>query len=1129
MTDNDRNGQSTRGPATGPTTPTIVTIGASAGGVTALQRFFEALPEEPGAAFVVVVHLDPDHRSELPQILAGRTRMPVMQVNKAEKLEANHVYVIPPDRRVQLIDHEISPTEFEEPRGKRAPIDGFLRSATEHATDGFAIILSGAGSDGAIGVRAVKEAGGIILVQDPEEAEYSSMPRSAIASGVADFVLPVRDLAARLVELIRIKRTAKQPEEPEVDEELLRRVLAHLRVRTGHDFSKYKRSTVLRRLGRRMQVTRTDNLSDYYQVLRDSADEAQALLSDLLISVTTFFRDHDAFEALKTQVLPGLFEERGLDATIRIWVSGCATGEEAYSIAMLLQEEAAKHELRPPIQIFGSDLDARALAVAREGRYPASIEADVSEDRLRRFFMREGDGYRVRQEVRDTILFAVHDLLKDPPFSHVDLISCRNVLIYLDRDLQDQVCNTFHYALNPGGFLLLGASEAADNPPGLFRTIDRNARIYKSITQTGDRPRLLPRLVGPVTIRDQTALVGRHVSPTVALSEAALHRRILEQVAPPSILVDDMHRVIHLSENAGRYLQPSGGSLSGDVVDLARSELRFELRSALHRFFEQRQPTLSLPIMVQFNGAPHRVHLQVTGATDATEAPRALVIFIEGEAVDERFVSAGPEQATNEIVRRLRQELELTQSRLRTVREESDAANEELRAANEELQSINEEYRSTSEELETSKEELQSINEELQTVNSELKLKLEAISRAHSDLQNLMAATDFGTLFLDSQLRIKRFTDKVTELFSLTPGDEGRPITDFSHQLDYPDLTKDARSVLSNLTPVRREVKSREGRWYDVRMRPYRTVDDKIDGVVITFVDISERLKVEDALRDSEHKLLQLKSLVDLSRDPIFIWDFDDGIVEWNRGCEELYGYTRAEALGKTKEKLLGTQVRNSSFNKLRETLLAQGSWSGELRQETKDGRALVVESRMGLEALDGRRLVMESTRDITDRKLWEQRQTLLLGELAHRVKNTLSVVQSIAHQTLRSSSSADDFMEHFGGRLLALDTAHSLLVQSDWQGAELGALARRQLEPYISDNPDRLRIEGETVVLPADLATPFGLVLHELATNAAKYGSLTKAKGTVSLSWKVTKRNDESILTVIWKESGGPVVKPPA
>ena len=969
MADNNTDGLSNREAKPDPTQPTIVTIGASAGGVTALQRFFEVLPEQTGAAFVVVVHLDPDHRSELPQILAGRTRMPVIQVNETQKLKADHVYVIPPDRRVELIDHEISPTVFDEPRGRRAPIDGFLRSATERTGDCFAIILSGAGSDGAIGVRAVKEAGGIILVQDPEEAEYSSMPRSAIASGVADFILPVRDLATRLVELVRIKRTVKQPEEPEVDEELLRRVLAHLRVRTGHDFSKYKRSTVLRRLARRMHVTRTENLSEYYEVLRESTDEAQALLSDLLISVTTFFRDHDAFEALATQGLPGLFEGRELDATIRVWVSGCATGEEAYSIAMLLQEEAAKHELRPPIQMFGSDLDARALAVAREGRYPASIEADVSEDRLRRCFIREGERYRVRQELRDTVLFAVHDMLKDPPFSHVDLISCRNVLIYLDRDLQDQVCNTFHYALNPGGFLILGASETADSPPGLFRTIDRTARIYKSITQTGDRPRLLPRLLGPVTVRDQTALVGRHISPSVALSEATLHRRVLEEVAPPSILVDDMHRVIHLSENAGRYLQPSGGSLSGDVVDLSRPELRFELRSALHRFFEQRRPTLSLPIMVRFNGAPHRVHLQVAGATGATEAPRALVMFIEGEAIGETVISAEPEQATNEIVRRLRQELELTQARLRTVREESDGANEELRAANEELQSINEEYRSTSEELETSKEELQSINEELQTVNTELKLKLDAISRANSDLQNLLAATDFGTLFLDAGLRIKSFTDRATELFSITSSDEGRPISDFSHQLEYGDLIDDCRKVLSDLAPIRREIHSRRNLWYDVRMRPYRTVDNKIDGVVITFVDITERLHTEQALRDSELHLRQQKRLVELARVPIFIWEPGGSILEWNRGCEELYGYTREEAIGKRKEELVKTEVPGSSFEEVTNKLREEGIWTGELLHRARDGRVLTVEALIQVESVGGRQLALQSMRYISDRK----------------------------------------------------------------------------------------------------------------------------------------------------------------
>jgi len=631
---------------------------------------------------------------------------------------------------------------------------------------------------------------------------------------------------------------------------------------------------------------------------------------------------------------------------------------------MLLMEEGGRRDLRPPIQVFGSDLDARALTVAREGRYPATIENDVGEERLRRFFIREGDGYRVRQDLRDMVLFALHDLLKDPPFSRVDLISCRNVLIYLDRELQEQVCSTFHYALNPGGFLLLGSSETAENPPGLFRTIDRAARLYQSTAHPGDKPRSLPRLLGPVRVREQVAQLARGSSPSAALTDAAAHRRAIEKVAPPSILVDETHRVVHLSDNAGRFLLPSGGPLSGDIVDLVRPELRFELRSALHRLFEQNAASLSLPIAVRFNGAAHRVLLLVQMAENAevSGTRTAVVMFIEGEKLPEGLVSP-QRQASDETVRRLTQELELTQARLRAVREESEAANEELRAANEELQSINEEYRSTSEELETSKEELQSINEELQTVNTELKLKLETISRAHSDLQNLMAATEIGTLFLDSGLRIKRFTERVTELFSITPNDEGRPITDFAHKLEYDDLIKDARTVLADLTPVRREIRSRTGQWYDLRVRPYRTVDNKIDGVVITFVDVTERRQVEEALRESEMRLGQQKSLLDLLRDPIAVWDLSGGILEWNRGCEALFGFTRAEALGQHKELLLASEIPGSSFEEVKALLLRTGKWAGPMRQRRKDGTVVQVHTKLQLETLDGKRVVLESMR----------------------------------------------------------------------------------------------------------------------------------------------------------------------
>jgi len=1127
---NERNGGVEDASSRGNLKPIIVGIGASAGGIKALLTFFEALPEDTGAAFVVVVHLDPQSHSDLSSILGARTRMPVVQIKETERLEANRVYVIPPDRRLHITDHEISAAKFDEPRGQRAPIDLFFRSLAAEHGDGFAVILTGAGSDGALGVRAVKEAGGIILVQDPSEAEYPSMPRSAIATGDADFVLPVRDLAARLVELARNRDAISVTEGRKFDGELLRRILAHVRVRTGHDFSKYKRSAVLRRISRRMQITRTEDAKDYYDFLRDNVDEAQALLGDLLITVTTFFRDAEAFETLKSSVLPQLFDTKDPTDTIRVWVPGCATGEEAYTLSVLLLEEAARHHLRPTFQVFGSDLDARALTTAREGRFPAAIEADLSEERLRRFFAREGDHYRVRRELRDVVLFANHSLLKDPPFSRIDLISCRNLLIYLDRELQQQVCSTFHYALHPGGYLLLGSSETADNPPGLFRNIDRKWRIYQSTAHPGEK-RLLPRLLSGLEGRDQDTQLSRPTGSGSALSGAALHRQVLERIAPPSILIDQAHRVAHLSENAGRYLQPSGGPLSGDAVDLVRPELRFDLRSALHRAFEHREPTLTLPIIVRFNGSPHRVHMLVKpGGEDDDVKPRnAVVLFFEGEAIDQTPTTNDQRLETDETVRRLREELLLTQARLRTTREESEAASEGLRAANEELQSINEEYRSTSEELETSKEELQSINEELQTVNSELKLKLDAVSRAHSDLQNLMAATDIGTLFLDSALRIKRFTERVTELFRVTPSDEGRPVTDFAHMLEYDDLVRDAQAVLAHLAPIRREIRSRSDRWYDVRLRPYRTVDDKIDGVVITFVDITERRDVEEALRASEALLRQEKRLVELSRDPILIWDFDDGIVEWNRGSEELYGYSRDEALGKSKEQLLSTIVPGSSFTELRTKLNNEGTWTGEIRHRSKGGREVVVESRIILESVNGRRLALESTRDITERKLWERRQQLLLAELTHRVKNTLSVVQAIAHQTRRTTSSAEDFVQRFEGRLLALSRAHNLLTDSEWTGADLAALARSQLAPHIPDNPERLRIEGSPVTLPTDIATPFGLVLHELATNAAKYGAFSVPTGTVHLSWTLNLRNNRRVVGVVWREQGGPPATTPA
>lgn len=861
----------------------VAGIGTSAGGVQALKTFFGALPDRVGAALVVILHLDPEYQSEMTQILARHTKMPVLQVDKPLKLEPDHVYVIPPNRRLFVTDHEISVAEFEEPRGHRAPIDLFFRSLSEQRGDGFAVILTGAGSDGAVGVKAVKESGGVILVQDPDEAEYPSMPRSAIASGNADFVLPLRQLARQFVELVRSREQLKA-QGPDAADDALRRIPGQLRARTGHDFSKYKRATVMRRIARRMQVAGVSALEDYAGYLRDHAEENQALFGDLLISVTNFFREPYCFEALAELVIPRLFEGHESGSPIRVWIAGCATGEEAYSIAILLQEEASRRRVRPEIQLFATDLDAAALAIAREGCYPTSIDVDVSEERLHRFFAKEGDHYRVRRELRDTIVFAEHSVFKNPPFSHLDLISCRNLLIYLDRDLQNQVYGTFNYALVRNGYLFLGSSESAEDG-GLFRMVSREARIFQSTGHSA--PHLPPPSRLPAGVRLlEIPIIPPPPRTASAAHASAEHRQALEDLAPPSIIVDQAYKLLHLSENAGRYLLPPPGQPTTDAADLARPELRLDLRAALHRAFEQGEPSLTLPIPVKFNGKAHQVSLHVRPVRREGAAPTAIIMFLEGGEAGE-LAPGGERGGADQDFRykKLADELIATRAHLKASREEYGAATEDLRAANEELQSINEEYRSTTEELETSREELQSMNEELQTLNNELKFKLEAVSHAHNDLQNLMSATDIGTLFLDGELHIKRFTPRVTEIFNIKSGDEGRPITDFTHRLDYATLVKDTHTIMATLAPIEHEVRSSDNRWFLMRLRPYRTLDDKIEGVIVTFIDVTERREAEAKLRESEMRLQQAREAAEL------------GIIDYTTGQQKVWCDARVLAL----------------------------------------------------------------------------------------------------------------------------------------------------------------------------------------------------------------------------------------
>jgi two-component system CheB/CheR fusion protein len=843
-----------------PRTVPTVGIGASAGGVEALQKFFGTVPPDLGLAYVVVLHLAPDRKSELPAILRRQTRMPVSQVGDHDKvhLDADHVYVIAPDRKLEVTDHSIGASAFEQPHGQRTAIDLFFRSLASAHKDGFAVVLSGSGTDGAVGAKAVKEAGGVVLVQDPSEASHDGMPRAVIATGAADVVLPVRELAARLGELARSQEQVSKTlgrgegdrEMAEAESRALERVLDLLKSRTGHDFSMYKRATVLRRLARRMQLAHCASIADYLEYLRDNVEEARRLFDDLLISVTTFFRDPEAWAALSTQVIAPLVERAGANEQLRVWVPGCATGEEAFTLAILFEEEFARRGTHGEIVIFASDVDEGALAVAREGIFLNAITADLSDERLARYFEIHDDHYRIVRSIRDRVVFATHSLLRDPPFSRVHLLSCRNLLIYLDRDMQEQVMAVFRYACRENGYLFLGASEYASGE--LFSTVDKKHRIFQ-VRTSAERSRLPELLAAP------SPLVHKHELEVRAHSKqsaAEAHVEAIEEVAPPSLLVDDRWNVLHLSPLAARFLQQSAGPLARRVTDLVRTELRDELHVALHHAFERSEAVLSQFVNVAFNGTAHRVAVLVQKRPVKRGArPQVLVTFLDSGVALAPAESAA-EESTTDLVHALREELRRSEQHVDRMRDDHHVTNEDLRAANEELQSLNEEYRSTTEELETSKEELQSINEELETVNNELKTKLDEVSHAHADIENLMAATDVAILFLDPDLRIKRYTPRLRQFFNVKTRDLGRPIGDVTHSLDYTELQDDARRVLSNLDPIERQARSGDGHGFIVRLIPYRIAGaETADGVVITFVDVTPLKQAESALRESERRL----------------------------------------------------------------------------------------------------------------------------------------------------------------------------------------------------------------------------------------------------------------------------------
>ncbi len=812
-------------------------------------------------AFIVVLHLSPNKESRLTEILQRETSLDIQQVQEKTLIESDHIYVIPPDKLLSVENDHLALSDPEKEHGVDS-IDLLFRTlARKKQKHSAGIILSGAGSDGVTGMKIIKREGGITIAQDPDEAEHSSMPKSAIQSGAVDKVLPVEEIVK---ELLRYRDTLNDVQVSEKAGELLdtgeaKKILSEIfkkiRNRNQQDFSNYRQSTVLRRIDRRMRVSRVKTLSEYLDYIDENPEEIDKLHEDLLISVTHFFRDSEAFKAFEKKVIPKLFEDKKSDEQIRIWVPGCATGEEAYSVAILAEEYASTLDERPEIQIFATDVDKKALNKARSGQYPKSIKNDITQDRINRFFKEIDEAYVVKEKLREKVLFASHDLLRNPPFSRIDLITCRNLLIYINSDLQSEVFNLFHYALRNSGWLFLGKSDARLGIENLFAPVSKKNRIYRQKNSSSSRT-TLPDL--PLLFKSSPISRYQNSNKNRQTNLEKLHWSMLvRHYAPQSTLITDDYDVVHSTDGIDRYLKYSGGEPSNNILDMVKPEIRQNLRSLLFQLKnEESRPPLKKD-RISYDDDSKKIELSVRRFSNK-DFPEGLiqVIFKEISEQEEKAESGSkvserdtPEKK-DDIIASLEKELEYTKEQLQLSIEEYETSNEELRASNEELQSMNEELQSTAEELETSQEELQSVNEELKTTNEQLENKIEELSRAHSDLENLMEATEVGIIFVDRDLCIKRFTTAATDIFSLIESDKGRPLKHISDSLEYEGLQDDIENVLNNIDKTKRVVKTNDDRWYIMRLEPYLSSEDKIDGVVVSFTEFTELREARKTIKE---------------------------------------------------------------------------------------------------------------------------------------------------------------------------------------------------------------------------------------------------------------------------------------
>ncbi|WP_431978592.1 CheR family methyltransferase [Pseudomonas fungipugnans] len=966
----------------------VVGIGASAGGLQAIKLFFENMPQDNGMAFVIILHLSPDHKSIADKIIQESTKMPVLQVTETVPVEKNRVYVISPAQRLAMNEGNLEVCANDPQQGRHASIDLFFRDlAAVHRERAFCLVLSGSGSDGAVGLSRIKEHGGITMAQAPEDAEFDGMPRAAIDTRMVDLVLPVVEMPQKLLELWRNSQeitlpTRNDPElqdiatvserEAAIAEQTLHDILIQLRAGTGHDFKHYKRATVLRRIERRMQVTAQPDLKAYYHYLQNNPDETKALLGDMLIGVTNFFRDREAFEALERDVLPQLVSAAvsasGANEEIRIWSAGCSTGEEAYSLAILLNDQLQLDASKASLQVFATDIDERAISAGRAGLYPQAIITDVPPTRLRQYFVKEDEHYRIRKEIREKVLFAKHSLLSDPPFSQIDLIVCRNLLIYLDREVQREILQMFHFALRSGGFLFLGSSESADACHELFTAVDKRNRIFRAKTGAANSRRT-PTMPRGGYVRTNVAQQPPPNHVQRKLSFADIHQRALERTVPPSMIVDANADILHMSENAGRFLRYVGGELSRNLLTLILPELRLEIRTTLFQVQQTGLTVMSRGVPIKRQERAYKVDLVAQPYKDEESDGEFILVIFEEVEIDPCDVTTSTLLQTESLVlSNLERELQRTKLHLQDTIEQSEVSSEELKASNEEMQAINEELRSATEELETSKEELQSINEELLTVNYELKTKVEETDKINDYLTNLIASTDIATVFVDRSMRIKWFTPRATDIFSMLPVDTGRSLLDITHRLNYPNLTRDATQVFESLNMIEREVSSTDNHWYIARLLPYRSSEDHIDGTVLTFIDITKRRAAEEELRLGEERM---RLVAESTRDYAIITLDEQGLItSWNKGAELIFGYTKAEAEGAYYDFIFSAEDRAAGVPEAElQTVRTQGRTEDERWHLRKDGNLLFCSGEATLLNGDNLQGYVKIARDLTGHK----------------------------------------------------------------------------------------------------------------------------------------------------------------